>query len=207
MDIKLKDKILFLLKIIIGASVIFMICFGIFYVVDIYGNGLVLDWIADKFVSTSVQTNTTTGAEFYKQEISWFAVKDFLLKCFCIVSLFISAVIYFTIHFYTKRKVADTEKEAGKLIRRYMDTENARAEDVFAQQYAEIGTEMERVKSVMRHHEQVLKEESRRKSDLLTYLAHDLKTPLTSVMGYLSLLNEAPDMPEAQKEKVCGDCF
>ena len=35
MDIKLKDKILFLLKIIIGASVIFMICFGIFYVVDI----------------------------------------------------------------------------------------------------------------------------------------------------------------------------
>ena len=69
MDIKLKDKILFLLKIIIGACVIFMICFGIFYVVDIYGNGLVLDWIADKFVSTSVQTNTTTGAEFYKQEI------------------------------------------------------------------------------------------------------------------------------------------
>ena len=51
MDIKLKDKILFLLKIIIGACVIFMICFGIFYVVDIYGNGLVLDWIADKFVS------------------------------------------------------------------------------------------------------------------------------------------------------------
>ena len=43
MDIKLKDKILFLLKIIIGACVIFMICFGIFYVVDIYGNGLVLD--------------------------------------------------------------------------------------------------------------------------------------------------------------------
>ena len=207
MDIKLKDKILFLLKIIIGACVIFMICFGIFYVVDIYGNGLVLDWIADKFVSTSVQTNTTTGAEFYKQEISWFAVKDFLLKCFCIVSLFISAVIYFTIHFYTKRKVADTEKEAGKLIRRYMDTENARAEDVFAQQYAEIGTEMERVKSVMRHHEQVLKEENRRKSDLLTYLAHDLKTPLTSVMGYLSPLNEAPDMPEAQKEKYVGIAF
>ena len=42
-NIKLKDKILFLLKIIIGACVIFMICFGIFYVVDIYENGLVLD--------------------------------------------------------------------------------------------------------------------------------------------------------------------
>ncbi|MCM1542539.1 MAG: HAMP domain-containing histidine kinase, partial [Blautia sp.] len=35
----------------------------------------------------------------------------------------------------------------------------------------------------------------------ITYLAHDLKTPLTSVVGYLSLLEEAPDMPGEQKAK------
>jgi two-component system sensor histidine kinase VanS len=33
------------------------------------------------------------------------------------------------------------------------------------------------------------------------YLAHDIKTPLTSVIGYLSLLDEAPDMPPEQKAK------
>lgn len=33
------------------------------------------------------------------------------------------------------------------------------------------------------------------------YLAHDIRTPLTTVIGYLSLLHEAPDMPELQKEK------
>ena len=33
------------------------------------------------------------------------------------------------------------------------------------------------------------------------YLAHDIRTPLTTVIGYLSLLHEAPDMPEQQKEK------
>ena len=33
------------------------------------------------------------------------------------------------------------------------------------------------------------------------YLAHDIKTPLTSVIGYLSLLDEAPDMPVEQKAK------
>jgi two-component system sensor histidine kinase VanS len=33
------------------------------------------------------------------------------------------------------------------------------------------------------------------------YLAHDIKTPLTSVIGYLSLLDEAPDMPVAQRAK------
>jgi two-component system sensor histidine kinase VanS len=39
----------------------------------------------------------------------------------------------------------------------------------------------------------------RRKNDLILYLAHDIKTPLTSVIGYLSLLDEAPDMPAEQK--------
>ena len=39
------------------------------------------------------------------------------------------------------------------------------------------------------------------KNDVVMYLAHDLKTPLTSVIGYLSLLEEAPEMPPAQKAK------
>ncbi len=43
-----------------------------------------------------------------------------------------------------------------------------------------------------------------RKNDLVVYLAHDIKTPLTSVIGYLSLLDEAPDMPPEQKEKYVG---
>ncbi|MEG0919105.1 MAG: HAMP domain-containing sensor histidine kinase [Anaerovoracaceae bacterium] len=40
-----------------------------------------------------------------------------------------------------------------------------------------------------------------RKNDLVMYLAHDIRTPLTSVIGYLSLLSEAPDMPAEQKAK------
>lgn len=43
-----------------------------------------------------------------------------------------------------------------------------------------------------------------RKNDLVVYLAHDIKTPLTSVIGYLSLLDEATDMPPEQKEKYVG---
>ena len=33
------------------------------------------------------------------------------------------------------------------------------------------------------------------------YLAHDIRTPLTSVIGYLDLLEEASDMPKEQQEK------
>jgi len=48
-------------------------------------------------------------------------------------------------------------------------------------------------------YETMLEEQS--KSDLVMYLAHDLKTPLTSIIGYLSLLNEAPEMPVEQRAK------
>lgn len=40
-----------------------------------------------------------------------------------------------------------------------------------------------------------------RKNDMIAYLAHDLKTPLTFIIGYLSLLNDTPDMPVQQREK------
>ncbi len=49
-----------------------------------------------------------------------------------------------------------------------------------------------------------LQNESRRKDDLVTYLAHDLKTPLASVVGYLSLLQEAPDLPVEQRARFTG---
>lgn len=41
----------------------------------------------------------------------------------------------------------------------------------------------------------------RRKNELVAYLAHDTKTPLTSITGYLTLLEEAPDMPVDQRQR------
>ena len=38
-----------------------------------------------------------------------------------------------------------------------------------------------------------------RKDELVMYLAHDIRTPLTSVIGYLNLLEEDPNMPPEQR--------
>ena len=51
-----------------------------------------------------------------------------------------------------------------------------------------------------RNHLQYEKAETLLKQNI-TSLAHDIRTPLTSVIGYLSLLEEAPDMPTEQKAK------
>ena len=40
-----------------------------------------------------------------------------------------------------------------------------------------------------------------RKNDLIVYLAHDLKTPLTSVIGYLTLLHDERQISEELREK------
>lgn len=40
-----------------------------------------------------------------------------------------------------------------------------------------------------------------RKNELVMYLAHDIRTPLTSVIGYLNLLEETPNMPVDQRAK------
>jgi two-component system sensor histidine kinase VanS len=64
-----------------------------------------------------------------------------------------------------------------------------------------IAKEMNKIKSALRKKEQDAQNAEQRKNDLVVYLAHDIKTPLTSVIGYLSLLDEAPDMPAEQKAK------
>ena len=40
-----------------------------------------------------------------------------------------------------------------------------------------------------------------RKNEIVMYLAHDIRTPLTSVIGYLNLLEEDPEMPIEQRAK------
>lgn len=65
----------------------------------------------------------------------------------------------------------------------------------------EVQLQMNEVKDQIMLSRMQAKEAEQRKNDLVVYLAHDLKTPLTSVMGYLMLLQESPDLPEKMRQK------
>ncbi len=77
--------------------------------------------------------------------------------------------------------------------------------------YIKLPVELEAFESQMNHlkkenekNERLARENEQKKNDLVVYLAHDLKTPLTSMIGYLSLLEEINDMPTKQREKYIG---
>lgn len=48
------------------------------------------------------------------------------------------------------------------------------------------------------------KEAEQRKNDLIVYLAHDLKTPLTSIIGYLTLLRDEPQISPEMRARYTG---
>lgn len=61
--------------------------------------------------------------------------------------------------------------------------------------------ELNQIRESSIYNARAAKEAEQRKNDLIVYLAHDLKTPLTSVIGYLSLLRDEPQISEGIRAK------
>lgn len=57
------------------------------------------------------------------------------------------------------------------------------------------------IKAASEQNERAAKAAEERKNELVVYLAHDIKTPLTSIIGYLTLLEESPDLPLEVRER------
>ena len=67
----------------------------------------------------------------------------------------------------------------------------------------DIANQMNQIKMSVLLSKQAVKEAEDKKNELVMYLAHDIRTPLTSIIGYLNLLEEEPNMPvEPRKKRV-----
>ena len=57
------------------------------------------------------------------------------------------------------------------------------------------------LKMTLKRKERARIESEQKKNDLVVYLAHDLKTPLTSIIAYLTMLDGQKNMPEEDRQK------
>ena len=69
---------------------------------------------------------------------------------------------------------------------------------------APIQADLNAIQRLLEARAEAARENEQRKGDLVAFLAHDLKTPLTSVVGYLTLLRDGPDLDEEQRAKFTG---
>ena len=182
---------------VLGGIFIFAL---VIYSVDTLFNGLVLEWLQKRYTSSYTHWDTTGEMAYYYELLDWHGLKLLALLFLAVFTLIWLFVLFFVTRYYSRKKVGSAVSDIASDIRDYM-AEDVEVQEIFGGNYGKISTQMVEIKAAMQRHEQILKEEASRKNDLITYLAHDLKTPLTSVIGYLSLMDEAPDMPEAQKAR------
>ncbi|MFR3451793.1 MAG: hypothetical protein ACLTSX_09775 [Collinsella sp.] len=104
----------------------------------------------------------------------------FLLACAVCGVFFVGRALYYA--GYDRGQAAADRVIAGHLVDRLID--NPQDVDNLDGTFLEVEGAISRVRDQERQVAEALRDEARRKDDLVTYLAHDLKTPLASVVGY-----------------------
>ena len=112
------------------------------------------------------------------------------------VNWIITALI--TLLFYWNKSIGYINKITGAIDHTFqLDTELVKLPEPL--KYVE--DRLNQIKYDGRKNQQLAKEAEQRKNDLVVYLAHDLKTPLTSVLGYLTLLKDEPGISEETRQR------
>jgi two-component system sensor histidine kinase VanS len=196
--IKLKNDGNSLLKVFFIISSIILFCLGVVWVVDQGFNGVIKEWFYGMFyVEPDYTGKGKVGAIFR----NWFEIKQFFIYAFIIFIIILvlcMSISYLYACYRSKKDIFFITDVINSFIISSTD------DLTLPKKYSKIETELIKIKSVIQKNQQLMQMEMRQKNDLITYLAHDLKTPLASVIGYLSLLDEASDMPKEQKSKYTG---
>ena len=75
---------------------------------------------------------------------------------------------------------------------------------VLPRELSPIQDDLNAIRRQLAARERAAQEAEQRRGDLVAFLAHDLKTPLTSVVGYLTLLHDGPGLDMEQRAKFTG---
>lgn len=179
----LKMKLLF---ITVTTAVMALICAIALYNFIFRGRfaNLVVDFLSD-FVYAGYNDAYERALWTYRQVVRNYLSLYFLAG---VVFIFIIAQMVYLNSFV--RYFVEINRGIDALI-----TENA-GDVILSQELATTERKINSIKHTLEKRKSDAQLAEQRKNDLIMYLAHDLKTPLTSVIGYLTLLRDEPQIPQ-----------
>lgn len=121
-------------------------------------------------------------------------IKGNLLTIF-ITLVALDTIIIFWLRYREMLQYIEKMLEAGKIL-----IQDNNIPINLPPELKEIEDQMNQIKNDALKNKIAIKQAEKQKNDLLLYLAHDLKTPLTSILGYLDLLNTQPKLIEKEKK-------
>lgn len=180
----MKNKGLFKEKMKLVGQVILRII--IYYIISILFYIVVLDGALGNFLGNSLY------------RINY----DLYLLCVTgketIFIVYLITVLIFALYRFFSLKVENREKLYSSLDN-ILDESSENVE--LPDEMIKFSEKLNKIKYEYALSKKMAKEAEQKKNDLIMYMAHDLKTPLTSVIGYLTLLNEEKRISKDLQEK------
>lgn len=199
--IKLKTSFHTTVRVVLFAAGMTVLATGLLFLLNVAFDQRFYDWFYKRFFLDMGYATFLNGVKWRVYDLQWARLKGFLYAVGTGLLTVWAASIVVTFVLVRRRTRRQTAQELEKLMRQYFQREE---KSIFPRSYENMADYTVALKEQFQNSEEKLRAESVRKNELVAYLAHDLKTPLTSVIGYLSLLEEAPDMPPEQRGKYTG---
>ena len=181
---QLKTKLFFTtLLLVFGAAVIIWAFYSFIL------SGRFADWmvsIFQKFLRIDYESALGIYHHYIRNNMDWFI---YIAICFVFFVLFAFYLNRFTKYFYEiNRGINELMKENTSDI-------------TLVPELASTEKKLNTVRRTLEKRKIDAALAEQRKNDLVVYLAHDLKTPLTSVIGYLTLLHDEGQISDELREK------
>lgn len=175
---KKNDYSLFKRKILRRISLIIVGTGIILFVLQSMARGVAGDWIVNSLVNNFGFT----------QETAFYVHQNLVRNNLLIIMMIVAIVALFIIfRVYTDFVTSYFDEIANGMDKLIEETDDSIE---LSLEMKSIESKMNQVNQIIKKRERGAKEAEQRKNDLVMYLAHDIRTPLTSIVGYLNLLQE-----------------
>lgn len=179
--ILIRTGLVALLALVVGYGIVHFFIDGIFQ--DIFTDMMM--WIFTNLNMDVDMANQMYGRIFMDNKVAFLCVGFVLLFL-----LFYNILIKWLLHYLenVEKAIDSVRDDKEEPVR-------------MAKELQPISDKLNSLKRTLKRKERARLESEQKKNDLVVYLAPDLKTPLTSVIAYLTMLDAQKDMPEEDRTK------